>query len=280
MKKISVILISLLLLSAMSSLLSANFASASVGAANFLPNNYQSTVDSHEELALAEDVAEYITGILENKYPNNAYHSYGDSCIVSSYTSILSTLKNSYDQAVVFSKGHRGYQYYDANPRNVNHISLLDNDTNHVYDNTHIFNNTSTDNIVTFIWHCETALNYTTGTIPQDSYGPYGQPYCWTHNQYMSQYGTTGSQVFLGWNNNVPDEDYPSAGGSPQYDYPIDANFNYANVAGSFWYYASNSNTVIQALNSLCDDIYNADFDYTDLHNWLIIWGNEELYLP
>ncbi|MCW4017121.1 MAG: hypothetical protein NWF00_00320 [Candidatus Bathyarchaeota archaeon] len=260
---------------------SANFASAVVGAANFLPNNYQSTVDSHEELALSEDVAEYITGLLEDKYPDDTYHSYGESCTVGSYCSILSTLQSDCDQAVVFSKGHRGYPYYDDIPRNVNHLSLLDNDTNHVRDDEEILDNTSTENVVTFIWHCESTLNYTTGTIPSDAYGPYGMPYCWTHNQYMYQYDDAGSQVFLGWNNDVPGSPYPQqSGGSPQYDYAIDANFNYANVAGSFWYYACNSNTVIQALDSLCDDIYGDDFEYTDLHGWLIIWGNENLYLP
>jgi len=263
------------------SILSANFASATVGAANFLPNNYQSDVDSHHELALSQNVSEYITTQLQIKYPSSTFCSYGESCTVGAYTSILSTLQNFYDHAVVFSKGHRGYQYYDENPRNVNHISLLDNDTQHVYDNTHIYYSTSAENVFTFIWHCETALNYTYGTIPQDSYGPYGQPYCWTHNQYMTQYGTYGNQVFLGWNNNVPGGDYPAIGGSPQYDYPIDANYNYANVAGSFWYYTCNgSQTAIQALNTLCDIFYDDYFDYTELRDWLIIWGNENLDLP
>lgn len=270
MMKKSIVLISLILLLTMS-VLSSNLVSASVGAANFLPNNFQSLVDTHQELVIAEDTAEYITTMLANyNSPYGCYYSYGESCTVSSYCTILSSLKNNYDQAIVFSKGHRGYPYYDDVPRNVNHISLLDNDTNHLRDDEEIFSNTDTENKFTFIWHCETAVNYTTGIVPMDTYGPYGQPYCWTHNQWLNKYGSTGNQVYLGW-----------TGGSPQYVTTASGAWNYAHVAYYFWYYMCDGDTVDQALNHVASTIYGTgDFDNTVLKNWLIVWGNMNLGLP
>ena len=267
-------------------IISANIASASVGAANFLPNYFIPGTDTLDETTLSLAVAQYVTTTLANyNSPYGCYYSYEDTCTWSSYCSILSTLKNSYDEAIVFTKGHRGIPC-------ANHISLLDHngvalpDDAGYSNDTDIFYRTSSDNIVTFVWHCETALNYVYGTIPSDANGYYGMPYCWTHNQYLGKYGISGSQVFLGWTNEVPNStenpDYEQPlGGSPQYEYEIVPNtYNYANVAGSFWYYMCNGDTVIEALDNLCDDIFNDEFDDTYLNDWLVVWGNKFLELP
>jgi len=280
------LLLNLLVLST-PQLISGNIASASVGAANFLPNCYippPDGPDTQNELTLSLAVAQYVTTTLANyNSPYGCYYSYEDSCTVSSYCSILSTLKNYYDEAIVFSKGHRGMPHYP----NTNHLSLLDHygigfpDDAGLSNNTDIYYRTSSENVFTFIWHCQTALKYTYGTVPQDGIGYYGMPYCWTHNQYLGYYGNSGTQVFLGWNDNVPPPDYPEQrGGSPQYEYAINANYNYANVAGTFWYYMCNGTTTIQALNNLCYIIYGTAFGNTPLNNWLIVWGNKNLGLP
>jgi len=112
------LLLNLLVLST-PQLISGNIASASVGAANFLPNNEQE-MDTDNELTLSLAVAAYITTTLANyNSPYGCYYSYEDSCTVSSYCSILSTLKNYYDEAIVFSKGHRGIPYWNYTPANI-----------------------------------------------------------------------------------------------------------------------------------------------------------------
>jgi hypothetical protein len=99
--------------------------------------------------------------------------------------------------------------------------------------------------------------------------------------------GTTGSQVYLGWNNSVPGVPYPQqAGGSPQFEYEIDAEDDYSNVAAAFWYYMSlydNNNipySVADSLDLMCNGIYLTDFSNTDLDGWLIVYGNSNLGLP
>jgi len=107
-------------------------------------------------------------------------------------------------------------------------------------------------------------------------------PYCWTHNSNLQAYSTGGDQVYLGWTNQVPDPPYPEQrGGSPQYTYEIVPDtYNYANVAGSFWYYMCEGDTVFQALTHLANDIYRTSFYQTDLYGWLYVWGNADLSLP
>ena len=277
------LLISLLLISAIA-LLSANLVSASVGAANFLPNNFQSGIDTQNEVTLSRNTAQYITTALANfNYPYGCYYSYDTDCTVSRYDSILSTMQNNYNQIIVFSKGHRGTPYYLDNPPNWNHSSIIDNVGNNVIDATDIYSRTSiSKNVVTFIWHCETALHYTPGTIPHDTRGYYSMPYTWTHNQNLNCYGTSGSQVFLGWTNVVPGPPYPQqAGGSPQYEYSINPNYNYANVAGMFWYYTTSGYTISQALNQIASTIYGqGNFNQTPLYGWLVAYGNINLNLP
>lgn len=237
-------------------------------------------MDTETELELSLDVAEYVTTTLANyNSPYGCYYSYEESCTVSSYKSVLSTLKNSYDEAIVFSKGHRGVPYLSSSPPNSDHRSLLDHYGNNLIDYADIYSRTSSDNIVTFIWHCETSEEYP--STYNYSYGWCGMPYCWTHDNGMDEYDDTGSQVFLGWTNEVPGGDYPWEGGSPQYEFEIVPDtYNYANVAGCFWYYMCNGYTVEEALDTLSLIIYGEHFDDTDLKDWLLVWGNWELELP
>jgi hypothetical protein len=285
MKKLSIIGISLLFISAMS-MLSTNLVSASTGAANFLPNYYLPPPlgpDTQTEMTLALSVAQYVTTTLANyNSPYGCYYSYESHCTASRYLSYLSTMNN-YDEIMIFSKGHRGMPHYP----NTNHFSLMGHyggyapDDAGLYNNTDIYYYTSSKNVFTFIWHCQTANNYQYGQLPLDEYGYYSMPYAFTHNRYLYQYGWWGSQVFLGWNDNVPPPPYPEQrGGSPQYEWGINPNYNYANVAGTFWYYMCNGNTVMEALNNLCYIIYGTAFGNTDLNNWLIVWGNKYLGLP
>lgn len=272
---ICVLLVNLLFLS-MPQLISDNFVYCSVGAGNFCPNNVQ-IMDTKNETELSLATAQYITSLLD-AYADDCYYSYNDSCTVASYLTILSTLKNSYDDVIVYSKGHRGIPYITYNPPNTDHRSLLDHYGNDIIDFADIWYRTSNDYVVTFIWHCETALKYPTAL---DEHGWYGMPYCWTHNKLLQYYGTSGIQVYLGWTNDVPDEPYPEQdGGSPQYTYGIDDNYNYANVAGCFWYYMCNGDTVDEALNTLSNLIYGVNFDQTDLYGWLVVWGNMNMELP
>jgi hypothetical protein len=270
---ICALLLNILVLSA-PQLISGNIASASTASANFLPNCYipwPLGPDTENETTLSLAVFQYVTSVLDNCY-------YCENCTVSTYCSVLSILKNDYDNAIVFSKGHRSAPYPGTS-----HMSLLDNNENHLIDCDHIYPRTSSGNTVTFLWHCETARFFPNGTAPQDGYGYYGMPYCWTHNQYLGYYyyGGSGTQVFLGWNNNVPPLPYPEqGGGSPQYEYAINANYNYANVAGTFWSYMSNGTTIMQALNNLSYIIYGTAFGGTPLNNWLIVLGNKYLELP
>jgi hypothetical protein len=259
-------------------IISENTASASVAAANFLPNYFIAGTDTNTEMTLSLATAQYITSVLTTyNYPNGCFHRYEDNCTVTGYCNVLQALTSYFDESIVFSKGHRGMPYYP----NTNHTSLLDHNGDALIDHSHIYSRTSSENVFTFIWHCETAEKYQYGVIPYDVIGYYSMPYCWTHNLYLGYYGNSGNQVFLGWNNNVPDPPYPEQrGGSPQYEYPINYYDDYSDVAELFWYYMCDGDTVIQALDNLCDDIFDDDFDDTYLKDWLVVWGNKYLELP
>jgi len=221
------LLLNLLVLST-PQLISGNIASATVGQAVFWPNNFQDGTDADGELELTHDTCMYIMYLLIGRGQYGCYYS--PNSTITSYCNILSALNNYYEDNVVFSKGHRGYPYWNATPPNWNHLSLIDHDGNNVKDHSHIYSRTSSENNVTFIWHCETAEKYQTNTTPQDGYGYYGMPYCWTHNSGLVCYGGSGTQVFLGWVND-----------SPQFLDEAEGMYNYAHVAYYFWYLTPSS---------------------------------------
>lgn len=95
-------------------------------------------------------------------------------------------------------------------------------------------------------------------------------PYCWTHNNGMYTYGTTGSQVYIGW-----------YGESPQFETTAMGVWNFAHVAYYFWWAACNGRTVQGAFNYIATTIYGqAYFSQTPLNYWLVALGNTGMYLP
>ncbi|MCL2173276.1 MAG: hypothetical protein FWB84_06535 [Candidatus Bathyarchaeota archaeon] len=279
----SLMLICLLTLSS-APIIFANSASAVTGAVNFLPNNFQSGTDTNHEIDLSTDTSYYITCMLIARYRYNIREL--TDATVYDYDNFLAWAQTYSDEIIVFSKGHRGVPYLSANPPNSNHYSLLDHYGNNVVDTTNIYQKTSSKNVFTFIWHCETALKYPgNGIPPYDTWGYYSMPYCWTHNANMQQYGTSGSQVYLGWNNNVPGNNYPQPrGGSPQYEYEYEssAHYWYAHVSYLFWDYLCQGYTTRQALDRVAVQIHGSGstFTSTQLMNWLIVYGNQNLGLP
>jgi hypothetical protein len=269
-KTIGVLLLSLLVFST-ASLISGNIVSAYVGSADFCPNYFWEGLDTEEELEVSEATCTYITSMLANRYATGCYYSYNDDCTVYRYCSILSTLNNSgiIDEIVVFSKGHRGLPY-NVSHGNTNHISLLDHDGDDLIDIEHIYDRTSSKNTFTFLWHCETAEKYETGDPPEDEFGYYGMPYCWTHNEDLVCYGGSGDVVFLGW----VDE-------SPQFLTEAEDPYNYAHVAYYFWYYMCDGDTVEEALNNIAYYIFgDANYLASDLCDWLVVWGDKTMELP
>lgn len=130
-------------------------ASNNVGAAVFCPNNYDPTVDTPTEITLTRNTLTYIKNLLNSKY-GYCHFASDDSCTVNYYLLTLQNLEYIYDQSVVFLKGHRGIPYLYYNPPNTNHFSLLDYYGANVIDNA-IYSRTSSENVLTFIWHCQSA---------------------------------------------------------------------------------------------------------------------------
>lgn len=245
------------------------YASNDVGAAVFCPNNFDPSVDTANEISLARTTCTYIKNMLSAKY-GYVYFATDSSCTVNYYLATLQSIQTIYDQAVVFSKGHRGVPFLYYNPPNTNHFSLLDYYGSNVIDDT-IYGRTSSENVFTFIWHCQTAQHYQYGVIPHDNYGYYGMPYCWTHNAYMYAWGTSGSQVFLGW-----------VDGSPQFETPAEGSYNYAHVAYLFWYHVCNGAQVDEALDNIAQTVFG-DASYlqcAQLKDKLVVYGNRDLTLP
>lgn len=246
-----------------------------VGPAVFLPNNFQPGNDTEPEIELASDTCTYIVGMLANEY-GLCYFCFDDYCTVYNYGWLLYCIRDDYDQQVVFSKGHRGVPYCDLPPpyNNTDHFSLLAHNGDDIIDD-YIYDVTSSENAVTFIWHCQTAQHYTYGSIPYDYYGYYGMPYCWSHNEYMYPWGVSGNQVFLGW-----------VGQSPQFETQANGAYNHAHVAYLFWNYMCNGAIVRDALDDLCDDIWGTTFlqsplsDATPTGYNLTVYGNRDLPLP
>ena len=153
-------LLSLLVFSTAQSV-STNVVSANnVIPAVFCPTNFQPGNDTENEITLARNTCIYIRNMLTVEYPGGCYYSFDDDCTWYRYTSILWTLKTYGDQTVVFSKGHRGMPYWNWTPPSSLHISLIDHNGINVIDAYHIYPQTSSENAVTFIWHCESAKNY------------------------------------------------------------------------------------------------------------------------
>ncbi|MDR1993051.1 MAG: hypothetical protein LBQ98_06090 [Nitrososphaerota archaeon] len=122
----------------------------------------------------------------------------------------------------------------------------------------------SSKNVHTFIWACESAI-MPPGTH-WDGCGCYGLPAAFTHNPpsiTLPLWGSTGSQAYLGW-----------AGGSPQYEWAINSNYNYAQVAAAYYYYMGQNYATAAALISMANIIYGASFQNTPLGNWLVAYGN------
>jgi hypothetical protein len=239
-----------------------------VGSAVFCPNAFYDPPDTAYEVQLSNAYCHAIKSMLTDKYQDYCYEEI--DVTVSTYTSRLQALKYSCDRIVIFSKGHRGLPYYP----NTNHISLIDHNYANVIDYSHIYPyTTSSQNVFTFIWHCETSEKYPTYF---DQYGYFGMPYCWTHNNNMQNYSTTGSQVFLGWVNE-----------SPQFETPINAQYKWAQVAFWFWYNTCHGDNVLWALNHLASRIWGVPY-FTDTelvyetgdHGPLLVWGNTLMYLP
>jgi hypothetical protein len=267
---ISALLISLLLFSVALSI-SGNFVSASTAPVVFCPNTWKpppSGPDTYNEIWLAQATCEYITSMLAGEYPSGCYYSYNEDCTYSHYQELVSWLQTYYDHSVVFSKGHRNIPSNDPL-----HISLMDHDGYDIMDDWYdngLFDITSSENVFTFIWHCQTAQYYPQGAT-QDENGHYhGMPFCWTHNAGMGCYNDSGPQVFLGW---VDD--------SPQFETQAEGTWNYAHVAYYFWYRVCQGDSVVQALNYIAQTVFgDANYLQSPLCDWLIIWGNRNLELP
>jgi hypothetical protein len=292
---ISLILICSMLLSS-TPIIFGNYASAATGAANFLPNAFynnpaQGGFDTVPETQRSQNAANYITSLLKSRYGNsNCFEKIGGSATKGDYQSTLNLLRTNYDNAVVFSKGHRTVHS--------NHPGLIPSHnqqgsfgpTWYLLDY-EIYPFTSTKNTVTFIWHCQTAYNYTGNGVTPTLGGDYfGLPYCFTHNPSMGRYGTSGSQVYLGWedkanfvikwpNGTVEPHPYGRAG-SPNYEWRIDASNDYGRVAEIYWYYMSIGYTTKNALDQVSWATHYVAFDNSNLKNWLVVWGNGNLQLP
>ncbi|MDR2720279.1 MAG: hypothetical protein LBC03_05710 [Nitrososphaerota archaeon] len=280
----SIFLICVIALSS-SSLTYGNFASASTGAANFLPNYYykgSGTFDTANEISLSLSTAKYITTQLSTKYPSSYFAAYETNCNLANYQSVTSYLQN-YDNAVVFSKGHRDVSS--------GHYALLDHYAVDFWDSD-IYGRTSSKNKVTFIWHCETAYPYNYNGNNMDANNKaVGMPFAWTHNNQMIKYGagstsSYGNQVYLGW-----DMFYglPLYNGttlamvaSPQYEWKASYNNDYADVAMYFWSYMRQGYSVSDSLNKVSYLCYSniMPFDYCPLKGWLVYYGNGAIGLP
>jgi len=270
-----------------------NFASAYyVVADNFLPNNKVDGLDTDKEVQLSEGIAAYIHSELSKLYPTRTRYN----CTKNTYTDDLIEAQG-YDKVVTFSKGHRS--------RVDGHYALVDKVGANLTDH-EIFLYTSTSrNVVTFIWHCATADGYMPNGININGTGhAINMPYAWTSANNLANYGTSGSQVYLGWTtkynltiynmtshqyepapNVHPNPQFAGIIGSPQYEWGINPNYDYAQVAKLFWMFMAQGYTVKDALDATTIIIYNnALMSFTSngnvLKDWLIVYGNRNVKLP
>jgi hypothetical protein len=257
-----------------------NFATASTVAANFLPNvSYPNYFDTANELQRSINVANYISSLLVSRY-GSGYVTTGISTTAQkvNYQASLSNLQN-YDKIVFFSKGHR--TWHAGQIGIIPYHTMPYPDVNSYLVSSEIYSRTSSKNVVTFMWHCETARYYPGS----------GLPYSFTHDNNMGYYGGTGNQVYLGWeerwnfhiqwpNGTItpPNPNYPT--GSPQYEWKMTANNDFGRVAELYWYYMYAGYSSDYALNQATQAIYGVNFSSSYINSWLVIWGNKYLPLP
>jgi hypothetical protein len=280
MKKTRIAICALLLLCLLVCSTTQQVLAINVGSGIFCPNTYIPPplgFDTPNEIALSTATCYSIKDLLSTEYQGGAYLVI--NCSTNGYKSILLMLKNYFDKAVVFSKGHRGQSgtTWYTNPKSTNHFSLMEHNPDGVglidYSNDYpdVWDCTSeSKNTFTFIWHCMTAEKYPEGITP-DYYGPYGMPYCWTHNDDpMNKYSDTGSTVYLGW-----------VGQSYQFETTVRGAFDYADYAHHFWLFMCMGYTVEQTLNGLAYYItWQYPFVTSDLYDKLVVWGNWKMPLP
>ena len=253
-----------------------NYATAAPFGAVFLPNYYVAnvtlpggvnvTLDTPNELNLSENVTNYIMSVLNSKFYTQDFRN--TVCTDSTFKNVIA-IQQAMAFAVIYSKGHRdamsagGYTNY----------GLVMNNGVTVWD-TEIYARTSSKNIHSFIWYCET------GIIPSPNNGTNGLPIAFTHNPRIPLRGTSGNQVYLGWTNAVP-KGHPLPGGSPQYEMPINTDYNYAQVACLYYYYLDQGCSTAVALNQVAATIYGSTYIYptSPLFGWLLYYGNGNNFL-
>jgi hypothetical protein len=152
-----------------------------------------------------------------------------------------------------------------------------------------IYPSTSTNNAVTFIWHCQTAMNYNgSGVTPTLGGEYYSLPYCFTHNPSMGYYGTSGSQVYLGWVDRTDfyiqwpngTQTYRPTVGSPNYEWKMAPTNDFGRLAEVYWYYMSIGYSSNDALTQATLAIYGVNFGSSYINGCLVIWGNKNMGLP
>ncbi|NLE06658.1 MAG: hypothetical protein GX638_17880 [Crenarchaeota archaeon] len=255
---------------------------ATYAAGVFCPNNYSPDLppygagDTANETLLSKNSTEYIFNYLDVHYDGICYFFYGDtdpinppnSPIVSSsdYYDTLITLEQNNDRVTIFSKGH-------CVPwGNGNHYKLLCTANPDAAPDNDIFlatNQAKCD--FCFIWHCGTARSYPVAYPYRDSYGDIGMPFAFSHNLALSLYGSTGNNVYLGWNWT-----------SPQFENAIPQNTNWcwAQFATAVFYYMHNNAWSIgYTLDYISSIIYGCSFLYSPLNSQLVVWGNMNMGL-
>ncbi|MDR1993731.1 MAG: hypothetical protein LBQ98_09655 [Nitrososphaerota archaeon] len=282
------LLICIMILSTIS-LTFGNFATATTGAANFLPNNFQPwadpkntpptlPLDTLNEIALSEEIADYITLVFIFQGYNNVEDIRNTNCDPATFKSTIGALSN-YDKGVIYSKGHRtAYTHTCGNT----HMGLIMHDNETSVADYEIGSLTSSKIKHAFIWHCETGI-IPIGPNP-DTCGYRGMPKAVTNNTSIAWWGTSGSQVYLGWNNTqVSGSPLPS--GSPQYEWTLigasSASYNYGDVAILYYGFAGSwGYSTADALIQLSYVLYGKSFADTSLAYWLVVYGNMYLGLP
>jgi hypothetical protein len=236
-------------------------------------------LDTPNEDALSRSTANYIKGVLDSKYAT-VYDRRDSFCKANDFKTVLGWLQ-SYDKAVVYSKGHLawkkcgyGYEHHG--------VCMNDGSTAQVWDYD-VYQINSAKNVHSFLWHCKTALIPNTGPNP-DACGKRGLPVAFTDSTTsIPLRGSSGSQVYLGWTDKVPQYNYPlTIGGSPQYEWNINYSYNYAQVAALYYYYVGQGYSTSYALNELSKTIWGPSTSYSSsqLYDWLDYYGNGNLGLP
>lgn len=249
----------------------------------FCPNNWspqpppEGAGDTATELLLSQQSCQYIHNYLDAHYDGYCYFYWGDTVppnppsnpIVysSTYYNTLVALEQNNNKVTIFSKGH-------CVPwGNGVHYKLLCTDNPDAATDNSIFLATNQAKCrFDFIWHCGTARSYPVAPPYRDAYGYIGMPLAFTHNVAMTQYGSSGPCVYLGWN-----------WASPQFEncIPQNTNWQWAQFAvGIFYYMHYNGWSLRYTLDTMANWIYGSyDFLSSPLNNQLIVWGNMSMTL-